>query len=75
VKLWSSVGKKQWAKLLDILEPKLTSPGDRALITAIREFTGPPDKLRADSHIRQLATDQRPRRTVQRRGRPRQPGT
>jgi hypothetical protein len=67
-KLWSPVSKRQWAKLLDILEPKLTSPADRTLIKAIHDFTGSPDQLRADTTIQRLATDQTPaRRPVRRR--------
>ncbi len=68
-KLWKSVARKQWAKLLDILEPKLTSPADRALIKAIREFSGTPDQLRETSSIQRLAMPRRPRETVTRRAR------
>jgi len=41
--LASSTGKKQWALLLDALDPKLTSTTDRNLMAAIRAFTGTPD--------------------------------
>lgn len=53
-KLWASVGQEQWNELLDILEPKLTSPADRQLMEAIRSFTGTPDKLSTDSNIQRL---------------------
>lgn len=68
VKLWSSVGKKQWKELLEVLEPKLTSPADRNLIQAIQGFTGTPDKLSSDSAIQRLVHDGAPKR------RPAQPG-
>jgi hypothetical protein len=54
--LASSVGRSQWARLLDILEPKLTSTTDRNLMAAIRAFTGTPDQLRVDSAVKRLAT-------------------
>lgn len=54
--LASSVGRQQWEKLLDILEPKLTSTTDRDLMTGIRSFSGNPEQLRIDSKIRQLVT-------------------
>ena len=53
--LASSVGRAQWARLLDILEPKLTSTTDRTLMAAIRAFTGNPDQLRLDTNIKSLA--------------------
>jgi hypothetical protein len=49
-------GKRQGGYLLEIVELKLTSPADRALMKTIREFTGTPDILRADSAIQRLAT-------------------
>jgi hypothetical protein len=52
--LWSPTGATQWEQLLDILEPKLTSRTDRALMAAIRAFTGSPDKLYLDSNIKNL---------------------
>lgn len=52
--LWGEVGQKQWKKLLDILEPKLTASSDRALIAAVRQFTGGMDKLGTDSAIKKL---------------------
>lgn len=54
--LASSVGRKQWGDLLEILEPKLTSTIDRNLMTAIRAFSGRPDQMRLDARIKQLAT-------------------
>jgi hypothetical protein len=54
--LASSVGRAQWARLLDILEPKLTSTTDRNLISAVRAFSGKPDQLRLDTNIKRLAT-------------------
>jgi hypothetical protein len=62
--LYSSSGQRQWSKLLDLLEPKLTLATDRALYDAVRAFTGPPDRLHADSNIARLVT---PRRGVRRR--------
>jgi hypothetical protein len=41
--------------LFTLLEPKLTLPADRALFDAIRAFTGPPDRLHADTNIVRLA--------------------
>lgn len=54
--LTSSVGRTQWGRLLDILEPKLTSTTDRNLMAEIRAFTGNPDQLRLDTRVKQLAT-------------------
>ena len=56
--LASWVGRQQWAQLLDILEPKLTSTTDRGLMAAVRAFTGTPDQLRLDSNIKKLVTTQ-----------------
>jgi len=55
-KLWSDVGRAQWAKLLAILEPKLTSADDRTLISAVRQFSGGADKLASDSRIKKLVS-------------------
>lgn len=49
-------GRNQWGELLDLLDPKLTSTTDRNLMIAIRDFTGPPDKLRVDTSINKIAT-------------------
>jgi hypothetical protein len=68
--LWSSTGRKQWPKLLDLLEPKLTRPADRALYDAVRAFAGPPDRLALDPSIARLLA---PRRTIRRRGAASQP--
>lgn len=54
--LASSVGRTQWARLLDILEPKLTSTTDRGLMAAVRGFAGAPDQLRLDTGVKRLAT-------------------
>ncbi|MEU4523451.1 hypothetical protein AB0F52_32655 [Amycolatopsis sp. NPDC024027] len=62
VKLWAQVGRQRWDALLDILEPKLTSSADRALMAAVRAFTGTPDKLASDSNIVRLAEAAAPRR-------------
>lgn len=56
--LASSVGRSQWALLLDALEPKLTRTTDRALMAAIRAFTGNPDQLRLDTNVKRLAEAQ-----------------
>lgn len=53
--LSSSVGEARWAKLLDFLDPKLTSNTDRKLMVAIRDFPGTPDQLRIDTAIGKLA--------------------
>lgn len=54
--LASPVGQQQWLRLLDIIEPKLTSTTDRNLMTGIRSFAGSPDQLRLDSSVKQLAS-------------------
>ena len=59
--LRSSTGQRQWAKLLDLLEPKLTRSTDMVPYDAVRAFTGPPHHLHADPKIARLAT---PRRVV-----------
>lgn len=53
--LSTTVGQTQWEKLLDVLEPKLTSNTDRELMAAVRSFTGTPDQLHLDSRIKKLA--------------------
>ncbi|MDQ1747608.1 MAG: hypothetical protein QOD07_1871 [Frankiaceae bacterium] len=63
-RLGTRTGQMQWPDLLDIVEPKLTRASDRALMEAVRGFSGTPDQLRLDSKIVDLA---RPRRTVVRR--------
>lgn len=60
--LWSSTGRRQWAALLDLLEPKLTLLADRELYDAVRAFAGPPDRLALDPHTVRLA---QPRRGAQ----------
>ena len=52
--LTTSSARRQWARLVDILEPKLVSSRDRDLIIAIRAFTGTPDQLRLDTAITRL---------------------
>lgn len=59
VKLWSTVGQDQWRKFLDIVEPKLTAPADRALATAVRAFASSPDNLRSDTNIKKLVAEAR----------------
>ena len=54
--LASTTGRRQWAQLLDALEPKLTSNTDRNLMEAVRNFTGTPDQLRLDTGIKKLLT-------------------
>lgn len=51
----TTVGGQRWEKLLDLLDPKLTSNTDRKLMKAIRDFSGTPDKLRLDSAIAKMA--------------------
>jgi hypothetical protein len=62
--LWTSNGSRQWTALLDVLEPKLTRPADRALYDAVRAFRGTPDQLYTDPTISRLAQPgiRRPRR-------------
>ncbi|MGA4683566.1 hypothetical protein [Micromonospora sp. AB353] len=57
--LWSSVGRRQWSELLDLLEPKLTRKSDRDLYDAVRAFTGTPDQLYMDSGIKRLTEPRR----------------
>jgi hypothetical protein len=59
-RLTTAPARAQWPQLLEIIEPKLTRPADRALLEAIREFSGTPDKLRLDSRISDLAQPKRP---------------
>lgn len=40
-KLQYPLGAQQWARLLELLEPKLTSRPDRELLDAIRRYDGP----------------------------------
>ncbi|MGV0737525.1 hypothetical protein ABQF35_11135 [Mycobacterium syngnathidarum] len=54
--LGSAVSENRWEKLLDLLDPKLTSNTDRKLMAAIRDFSGTPDKLRLDSSIAKLSS-------------------
>lgn len=54
--LASSTGEAQWKKLLDMLEPKLTSTTDRNLMEEVRIFKGRPNMLRLDTNINHLAT-------------------
>ena len=44
-------------ELLLILDAKVTSSGDRDLLTAVKSFNGTPDQLRLNSTIRELAGD------------------
>ncbi|PID54565.1 MAG: hypothetical protein CSB46_01835 [Micrococcales bacterium] len=53
--LEGSVGRAQWERLLDILEPKLTSTTDRTLMAAIRAFPGKPDQLHLHADIKRKA--------------------
>lgn len=53
--LQSNSGQVQYNKLLNIIQPKLTRPKDKDLITAIRRFAGKPDALWKDSAIKRLA--------------------
>lgn len=55
-RLDSQTGRKQWATLLDIVERKLTSTTDRALLDDVRAFTGQPHQLRVDTAIARKAT-------------------
>lgn len=57
--LRTSSARRQWNQLLDILEPKLTRRSDRALMDAIRAFSGTPDKLASDTAIKQLIKPRR----------------
>jgi len=58
-RLDSVVGRTQWARLLEIVAPKLTSQTDRALLVAVRAFSGQPHQLRLDTQIAQKADAQR----------------
>jgi hypothetical protein len=61
-KLHQSLPQRQWATLLDTLEPKLTSRRDRDLLAAIRAHTGSPGNLHLDADIGKLLDSQRPPR-------------
>lgn len=58
--LRSNTGAEQWAEVIEILEPKLTSNRDRSLMKAIRGFTGPLEQMRLDTRIKKLATTRSP---------------
>lgn len=53
--LGSSVGQSRWNRLLEFLDPKITSTSDRNLMAGIRAFPGTPDKLRLDTTVVKLA--------------------
>lgn len=55
IRLDSTVGRDRWARLLEVVAPKLTSMTDRALLEDVRVFTGTPDKLRLDTKIAKKA--------------------
>jgi hypothetical protein len=59
--LWTESARRQWSKLLDILEPKLIRRSDRELFTAIRAFSGTPDQLRGNTTIKKLVEPRIPR--------------
>ncbi|WP_270452033.1 hypothetical protein [Kocuria marina] len=54
--LSSTVGRHQWAEVMGILEPKLTSTRDRNLMKAVRAFTGPLEQMRLDTEIKKMST-------------------
>ncbi len=58
--LSSNVGREQWAEVMDILEPKLTSTRDRNLMQAIRGFSGALQQMRLDTRIKKLAASKEP---------------
>jgi hypothetical protein len=53
--LWSSTGRRQWPKLLELLEPKLTRQADRQLYDAVLTFDDTPDRLSSNASISRLA--------------------
>ena len=54
--LGSTIGREQWAKLIVVLEPKLTSNTDRNLMQAVQGFTGSLEQMRLDTKLKKLAT-------------------
>ncbi|WP_157931083.1 hypothetical protein [Mycobacteroides abscessus] len=54
--LQSPSAKKQWSKLLDLLEPKLVSRRNRELIHLIRNSGNLPSQLRSDPEIQKFFT-------------------
>ena len=53
-KLQRPLGREHWDRLLALIEDKLIGRPDRELLAAIRDFTGPQDKLAADAGIKRL---------------------
>ena len=66
-KLHQTLPQRQWATLLDILEPKLTSRRSRDLLAAVRAHKGSPGDLHLDAGIRTLLRPKRPSRQIVRR--------
>ena len=51
----TKVAELQWEKLLDVIEPIITSTTGRSLTALIRDFTGRPSQLALDTKIKLLA--------------------
>jgi hypothetical protein len=60
-KLQYQIGQQQWAKLLELLAPKLTRRSDRELFDAIQNYDGPLYQLPQAKAIQPLLETQRPR--------------
>ncbi|WP_146077409.1 hypothetical protein [Rathayibacter rathayi] len=55
--LATRTGSRKWTELLSIIEPKLTAKDDRALLDAVRGFSGDASRLRLDTAIAKLAAN------------------
>lgn len=49
-------GSERWPLFVELIKPKLISPADRQLLSAMAQFQGPVGKLHLDANIRKLAT-------------------
>ncbi|MGX5653177.1 hypothetical protein ACWKWC_00185 [Geodermatophilus nigrescens] len=61
--LTTTSARRQWSRLLDVLEPKVVASRDRELVAALRDFAGTPDQLRLDSRVARLAEAPAPPRS------------
>lgn len=46
--------RERWAKLLELIAPKLRTPSSTAVYKAVQDFTSTPDRLATDTKIRKL---------------------
>ena len=59
-KLQFDLCKDQFKKLINSIEPRITSPAIKELIEEINKFNGPLDRMRDDSRIKKLVKTLRP---------------